>query len=153
MAFLDRFKSEKKNEEKKVEPKPVKAAKEPKAKKAAVVSAKAEEKTTDMTTEKPAVAKVAPPKDSTAYRVLVRPIVSEKTARLEKDRQYSFVVSAEANKVEIKKAVEKHYRVHVTKVNIINSFGKSVRSGRTLGKRSDWRKAYVTVKEGESITY
>lgn len=117
--------------------------------KAAAASAKAEQKSV----EKPAAPQVAPPADSIAYRILVRPIVSEKTARLEKEHQYAFVVAARANKVEIKKAVEKHYRVHVTNVNIVNVFGKYVRSGRVLGKRSDWRKAYVTVKEGESITY
>lgn len=139
MAFLDRFKGEKKNEEKKT----------PKAKKAAVVSAKTEEKTV----EKAAVTKVAPPKDSTAYRVLVRPLVSEKTARLEKNRQFVFAVATGANKVEIKKAVEKHYRVHVTGVNVVNVIGKTVRTGRTIGKRKDWRKAYVTVRPGESITF
>lgn len=140
MAFLDRFKGGKKTEETK---------KAPKAKKAAAVSAKVEK----TTTEKPAVAKVAPPKDSTAYRVLVRPIVSEKTSRLEKNRQFTFVVAPHANKVEIKKAVEKHYRVHVMSVNVVNVGGKFIRSGRTIGKRKDWRKAYVTVKEGESITF
>jgi len=140
MAFLDRFKSGKKNET---------AKREPKLKKPAVASKHAEEKTT----EKPAAQKIAPPADSIAYRVLVRPIVSEKTSRLEKVHQYAFVVAARANKVEIKKAVEKHYRVHVTNVNIVNVFGKHVRSGRTEGKRRDWRKAYVTVKEGETITY
>ncbi len=140
MAFFDRLKGGKKIDETK---------KEPKAKKAAAASAKVEQKSV----EQPAIAKVAPPADSIAHRVLVRPIVSEKTARLEKEHQYAFVVAARANKVEIKKAVEKHYRVHVTNVNIVNVFGKYVRSGRVLGKRSDWRKAYVTVKEGESITY
>jgi large subunit ribosomal protein L23 len=141
MAFLDRFKGENKTEETK---------KAPKAKKPAAAAAS---KTEEKVEQKSAVAKTAAPKDSTAYRVLVRPIVSEKTARLEKIRQYAFVVAARSNKVEIKKAVEKHYRVHVTSVNIVNIFGKTVRSGRVLGKRSDWRKAYVTVKEGETITY
>jgi len=144
MAFLDRFKGGKKIEEKKVL-----KARSASSVKPAAASAKKEETTTG----KPVVAKVAAPKDSIAYRVLVRPIVSEKTARLEKERQYVFVVAARANKVEIKKAVEKHYRVHVTKVNILNIFGKAVRTGRVLGKRRDWRKAYVTVKEGETITY
>jgi large subunit ribosomal protein L23 len=141
MAFLDRFKGEKKNEETKKAPK----AKKP----TAAASVKSEEKIA----EKPAAPKAAAPKDSIAYRVLVRPIVSEKTARLERVHQYAFVVAARANKVEIKKAVEKHYLVHVTGVNIVNVFGKTVRSGRVEGKRSDGRKAYVTVKEGETITY
>jgi large subunit ribosomal protein L23 len=122
-------------------------------KKAPKVAKVAAPKTEEKTVAKPVVAKVAAPKDSTAYRVLVRPIVSEKTSRLEKNRQFTFVVTAHANKVEIKKAVERHYRVHVTKVNVINVIGKSVRSGRTMGKRKDWRKAYVTVRPGENITF
>jgi large subunit ribosomal protein L23 len=141
MAFFDRLKGAKKTN----------ASEETKPKKAAVASKQVEEKTVEKSVV--AKAKVAAPKDSTAYRVLVRPIVSEKTSRLEKVRQYAFVVAAHANKVEIKKAIEKHYRVHVTKVNIVNVIGKSVRSGRNTGKHSDWRKAYVTVKEGETITY
>ena len=149
MAFFDRLKGGNKTKEAKTSAKGGSASGgEPKLKKPAIAS-KQEEKTT----EKPAVQKIAPPPDSIAYRVLVRPIVSEKTSRLEKEHQYAFVVAARANKVEIKKAVEKHYRVHVTKVNIVNVFGKHVRSGRTMGKRNDWRKAYVTVKEGETITY
>jgi large subunit ribosomal protein L23 len=105
------------------------------------------------TVEKSAAPKVAPPKDSTAHRVLVHPIVSEKTSRLEKNRQYVFVVAPGANKVEIKKAIEKHYRVRVTKVNVVNISGKKVRYGRSVGQRNDWRKAYVTVREGQSITF
>jgi len=155
MAFLDRLKGGKKTTEEKKKSAQGGSALggEPKAKKAAAASAKAEEKAVEKTVEKPAVVKVIAPKDSTAYRVLVRPIISEKTSRLEKERQYAFVVADYANKVEIKKAIEKHYRVHVTKVNIVNVFGKAVRSGRTFGKRSDWRKAYVTIKSGETITY
>ena len=140
MAFLDRFKGGKQPEEK---------TPAPKAKKAAVAAPKTEEKTT----EKPAVAKAVPAKDSNAYRVLVRPLVSEKTSRLEKNRQYTFAVTPDANKVEIKKAIEKHYRVHVTNVNVVNVGGKFVRAGSSIGKRKDWRKAYVTVKAGESITF
>ena len=140
MSFFDRFKGGKKTQE---------AKQEPKLKKPAVPLKRTEEKAT----EKTATPKVAPPPDSIAYRVLVRPIFSEKTSRLEKERQFVFVVAARANKVEIKKAVEKHYRVHVTGVNIMNMGGKFVRAGRTEGKRRDWRKAYVTVKEGESIVF
>jgi len=88
-----------------------------------------------------------------AYRVLVHPIVSEKSARLESIGQYVFAVGRRANKVEIKKAIEGHYRVHVERVNVMNVPGKSVRFGRTSGTRSDWRKAYVTLKKGERITF
>jgi len=141
MAFLDRFKSNKgKGTAEPKTPAAVKAAKVPAEKNAPAKAAAA-------------VGKQAPPKDTTAYRTLVHPLVSEKTSRLEKERQYAFCVIRSANKVEIKKAVEKHYRVHVTGVNIVNVAGKSVRAGRVEGRRSDWRKAYVTVAEGESIVF
>jgi len=118
MAFFDRFKGGNKTKEAKTEPKLKKPA----------VSLKQDEKTT----EKPVAQKIAPQPDSIAYRVLVRPIVSEKTARLEKEHQYAFVVAARANKVEIKKAVEKHYRVHVTNVNIVTfSASTSARVARS----------------------
>jgi len=138
MSFLDRFKSKKGKG----------APAEPKLKKElALKSVKPTEE------KKASVAKVVPPKDTTAYRVLVHPLVSEKTARLEKSRQYVFAVTRSANKVEIKKAVEKHYRVHVTGVNILNVKGRSVRTGRVEGRRKDWRKVYVTVAPGESIVF
>lgn len=142
MAILDRLKRGKKTEEAGTaeEKKPARAKKSEPA-------LKPEEKVSEK-----AATKIAPPKDSTAYRVLVAPITSEKISRLEKNRQYVFVVAKGANKVEIKKAVEKHYRVHVTGVNVINYAGKKVRYGAVSGTRQDWRKAYVTVREGESIT-
>jgi large subunit ribosomal protein L23 len=91
--------------------------------------------------------------ESDAHRVLVAPVVSEKTSRLEALGQYVFEVATGANKVEIKKAVERHYRVHVDKVNVVKVGGKIVRRGRTEGKRKDWSKAYVTLKKGETLVY
>jgi len=136
MAFLDRFKGGKKNEEQK----------KPKvAKKTAAKVSDAE--------KKPAAPKVEPPKDSIAYRVLLYPLVSEKTSRLEAVGQYAFAVARGANKVEIKKAVERHYKVHVTGVNVVNVSGKAVRFGRTEGRQKDWRKAYVSLKKGETLAY
>jgi large subunit ribosomal protein L23 len=133
MAFFDRFK--------KHGDKSPKAKAEPKAKDTSVVK------------EKAAAPKIEPPKDSVAHRVLMYPIVSEKTARLEPKSQYVFAVARTANKVEIKKAVEQHYRVHVTGVNVVNVSGKAVRYGRSSGTRKDWRKAYVRLKKGETIVY
>ncbi len=148
MAFFDRFKNENKG---KAEPS------KPKAAKAVKASAKAEEKKAEnvSASAKGASAQGAKPapKDSTAYRVLVNPLVSEKTVRAEKARQFVFAVAPGANKVEIKKAVEKHYRVHVTGVNVVNVSGKKVNRGAVAGRRKDWRKAYVTVAPGESITF
>jgi large subunit ribosomal protein L23 len=142
MAFLDRFKSKK-----------GKGASGPKLKVSVKTAKVVEEKAATSVKAAAPAGRQAPPKDTTAYRVLVRPLVSEKTSRLEKGRQFTFVVMRSANKVEIKKAVEKHYRVHVVSVNIVNVLGKNIRSGRFNGRRSDWRKAYVTVAPGESIVF
>jgi large subunit ribosomal protein L23 len=91
--------------------------------------------------------------ESDAHKVLVRPVVSEKTSRLESEGQYVFEVMRGANKVEIKKAVERHYRVSVAKVNIVQVGGKKVNRGRVSGKRKDWTKAYVVLKKGETLVY
>tara|TARA_Y100000766_G_scaffold166148_1_gene142788 strand:+ start:316 stop:639 length:324 start_codon:yes stop_codon:yes gene_type:complete len=91
--------------------------------------------------------------------ILIRPIFTEKMSRLEEERKYSFQVMPHANKLEIKKAVELKFGVSVEKVSTINRIGKkknmTVRSGgrtiRTNGKRSNWKKAIVTLKDGEKI--
>jgi|TARA_B000000477_G_C5982138_1_gene181122 large subunit ribosomal protein L23 len=92
-------------------------------------------------------------------KILIRPIFTEKMSRLEEERKYSFQVMPSANKLEIKKAVESKFGVKVKKVSTSNRIGKkknmTVRSdGRTIrtnGKRSDWKKAIITLKEGETI--
>lgn len=80
--------------------------------------------------------------------------VTEKGTRLSaEERKYQFRVVPGANKVEIKRAVEQLFNVHVTSVNTLNRKGK-VKRGRTLrpGRTPDWKRAIVTLKEGESIT-
>ena len=92
-------------------------------------------------------------------KILIRPIFTEKMSRLEEERKYSFQVIPGANKLEIKKAVEHMFNVNVEKVSTINRAGKkknmTVKSGgktiRTNGKRSNWKKALVTLKEGDTI--
>ena len=92
-------------------------------------------------------------------KILIRPIFTEKMSRLEGERKYSFQVIPGANKLEIKKAVELMFNVNVEKVSTINRTGKkknmTVKSGgktiRTNGKRSNWKKALVTLKEGDTI--
>ncbi|MBF89344.1 MAG: 50S ribosomal protein L23 [Candidatus Marinimicrobia bacterium] len=93
-------------------------------------------------------------------QILLRPILTEKINKLEDDKNiYAFQVDSKANKIEIKEAVEKKFDVKVNKVRTMNFFGKSkqmtVRSGgrsiRTTGKRSNWKKALVTLGEGNSI--
>jgi len=86
-----------------------------------------------------------------AYRVLVKPLVTEKASSLSAAGKYLFVVNPKMNKVEIKKAVRAIYKVEPIKINIANFSGKSVRYGRTAGKTKDWKKAVVTLKPGDKI--
>ena len=86
-----------------------------------------------------------------AYRILVRPLVSEKTNAQESQGQYTFIVSVTASKVEVKKAVQAVYGVLPVRVNISNIDGKKVRSGRHIGRRNDYKKAIVSVKKGERL--
>lgn len=86
------------------------------------------------------------------HRVLVQPLLTEKITGLrEKTNTVSFVVHSEANRVQIKQAVETLLKVKVEKVNVMNVRGKVKRLGRFSGKRSDWKKAFVTLKEGEKL--
>jgi large subunit ribosomal protein L23 len=83
--------------------------------------------------------------------VIIRPMVSEKSyARLELNR-YTFLVSGDANKTEIKDAVQKIWDVRVLKVNTTNRKGKTKRFRYTTGKRPDQKLAVVTLAEGDSI--
>ncbi len=84
--------------------------------------------------------------------VLRAPVVSEKTAlAADKANQYVFRVATDATKLEIKKAVEKMFDVKVEQVRVLNVKGKTKRFGARLGKRPDWRKAYVRLAEGQEI--
>ena len=95
--------------------------------------------------------KVEVPKSGKAYRVLVKPIISEKATHHAADRKYTFEVATNANKVEIKKAVQEIYGVMPTDVNIINQRGKAVRFGRNYGVQKAVKKAIVTLKKGDNI--
>ncbi|OQX88886.1 50S ribosomal protein L23 [candidate division KSB1 bacterium 4484_87] len=92
------------------------------------------------------------------YEILLYPILTEKMLKLqESQRKYAFKVSSEANKIEIKNAVQRRFDVAVENVRIINVKGKSkqmnTRRGITRGKRADWKKAIVTLKEGDAIDF
>jgi large subunit ribosomal protein L23 len=91
-------------------------------------------------------------KNSVAYRVLVKPLITEKAANLASLNQYAFVVSASANKIDVAKAVFEVYGVKPEKVNIIKVKGKVVNRGRVTGKRKDFKKALVSLKKGDSIS-
>ena len=84
--------------------------------------------------------------------LLVAPHVSEKAARAgDKHNQYVFRVRRDATKPEIRKAVELMFSVEVEGVQVVNVAGKSKRFGATIGRRSDWKKAYVSLKAGQTI--
>ena len=84
--------------------------------------------------------------------VLLAPHVSEKGARLQQDsNQVVFRVRPDANKDEIRRAVELMFEVKVAEVRVSNVKGKSKRFGQRIGQRSDWKKAYVRLAEGQSI--
>ena len=88
------------------------------------------------------------------YKVLVGPIVSEKSTMIaDKARQYAFRVVADATKTEVKAAVELLFKVQVASVQIRTIKGKVKRNARFSGVRSDVRKAYVCLKEGQEINF
>lgn len=86
-----------------------------------------------------------------AYRILLRPVVSEKATIMESFNKYIFRVSPSATKTEVKEAVQKVYGVKPTKVKMINMLGKSTRVRSGSAKRGDWKKALVTLPTGQTI--
>lgn len=90
-------------------------------------------------------------KEPRAYCVLVKPLITEKASLLAGLNKYVFMVKKDTNKVEIMKAVKEVYGINPTTVNIIRMEGKDVRYGRYAGKRSDWKKAIVTLPKGKTI--
>ena len=84
-------------------------------------------------------------------RVIVRPVVTEKTTDMGENDKYVFEVATEANKNEVKQAVEKFFGVKVVDVHTMNMKGKPKRLGRYMGRRKDWKKAIVTLQSGDKI--
>ena len=88
------------------------------------------------------------------FRVLREPRLTEKTwGQKETTNQVTFVVDPNANKIAIKQAIEETFKVTVLGVNTIKVRGKEKRMGRYTGKRPDWKKAVITLKEGDRIEY
>ena len=84
--------------------------------------------------------------------IIISPIITEKRSnQIERTNTYSFKVSINANKIEIKHAIEKIFSVKVLDVNTIRMLGKPKRLGRYSGKRPDWKKAIVTLRDGDKI--
>lgn len=87
-------------------------------------------------------------------KVLVGPHVSEKGTMLaDKHNQVVFKVIPDATKLEVKKAVENLFKVEVDNVQVVNVRGKMKRTGQNWGKRKNWKKAYVSLKEGQDIDF
>lgn len=86
------------------------------------------------------------------YSVIRKPLITEKSTLSRDERnQYIFEVDKRANKIEITQAVEKIFKVKVLNVRTLNVSGKKKRVGKTLGQKSDWKKAIVTLAEGNTI--
>ncbi|MBP1750477.1 MAG: Ribosomal protein [Deltaproteobacteria bacterium] len=87
------------------------------------------------------------------YDIILRPIITEKSTLVkETGNQYVFEVLRSANKIEIRRAVEKLFKVKVIDVHVSNMEGKKKRLGRYAGKRSDWKKAIVKLSPKDKIT-
>ena len=87
------------------------------------------------------------------YDIVVRPVITEKSALVKEGaNQYVFEVQRNANKIEIKKAVEKLFKVKVVSVSVVKLQGKTKRVGKFSGKRPDWKKAYVKLSPKDKIT-
>lgn len=88
------------------------------------------------------------------YDVIRAPIMSEKTlSKKEETNQFAFEVDPRVNKIQIKESVEKSFKVSVLQVRTMNVRGKKKRLGRHQGRKSNWKKALVTLKEGETIEF
>ena len=92
------------------------------------------------------MSKVSNPRD-----ILLRPVISEKSYRLADDGKYTFVVAPDANRTQIRQAVEEVFKVKVTGVNTLNRPGKRRRTRFGWGKRADTKRAIVSVAEGDRI--
>ncbi len=87
-------------------------------------------------------------------QVILAPQITEKATYIaDKNQQIAFKVRTDATKPEIKAAVELVFKVEVASVSVINVAGKVKRAGRRMGKRSDWKKAYVSLKPGQEINF
>ena len=89
-----------------------------------------------------------------AYQILLAPLVTEKSSRVaEEGNVVVFEVATTASKPEIRRAVESLFEVKVADVTTVNVNGKTKRFGRSFGRRSDWKKAYVKLAEGQEIDF
>ncbi|MDD2207413.1 MAG: 50S ribosomal protein L23 [Aminobacterium sp.] len=88
-----------------------------------------------------------------AHDIIIRPIVTEKSSRLMEHNKYTFEVHPSANKIQVKEAVQEVFKVKVKNVHIIRVHAKPKRMGVFLGKTRSWKKAIVSLPEGERIEF
>ncbi len=88
-----------------------------------------------------------------ARTLIKRPIITEKTTRLMEQNKYCFIVDPNANKTQIKQAIEEIFKVKVSSVNTLNFLGKIKRMGRHEGRRPSWKRAVVTLEKGSRIEF
>lgn len=88
-----------------------------------------------------------------ARDIIIRPLITEKSTTLMAEGKYVFEVAKTANKIEIAKAISQIFNVKVASVNTVNVEGKVKRMGRSIGKRSDYKKAIVKLAAGETIEF
>ena len=91
--------------------------------------------------------------NAVAHDIIVRPIITEKTSKLMELGQYTFEVLPKANKIEVRKAVEEVFKVKVLSVHTISIHSKPKRMGAFLGKTRSWKKAIVSLAQGERIEF
>jgi len=92
-------------------------------------------------------------KTKIAHKIILRPLVTEKMAIEASKNKYGFLVNRTATKNQIKQAVEEIYKVKPVSVNTVNVQGKMIYRGRNSGKRTDMKKAIVTLASGQTITH
>ncbi|NJK78575.1 MAG: 50S ribosomal protein L23 [Chloroflexaceae bacterium] len=85
------------------------------------------------------------------YQIIIRPLITEKNTNLMMLNKYSFEVARDADKPEIKRAIEQIFKVTVTAVHTMNVRGKKRRRGRVFGYQRNWKKAVVTLAQGDRI--
>jgi len=90
-------------------------------------------------------------KKGNAYKILIKPLITEKATILAGHNKYVFAVNLNANKIEIANAIVDIYGIKPININIIKIEGKEKRTGRVTGKRKDWKKAIITLPEGKTI--
>lgn len=88
-----------------------------------------------------------------ARDIIIRPLITEKSTTIMAEGKYVFEVAKAANKIEIAKAISQIFNVKVASVNTVNVEGKVKRMGRSIGKRSDYKKAIVKLAAGETIEF